>query len=279
MTAKEDRLISFNKKQHNLDYDEYDKFHEGDIMHSIEQNRIKEHLERIANELDTKNNRVKALDFGCGTGNLTKVLKSLNYEVTSADVSNKFLELVKSKYDVDTILLNGKDISNIEDNSYNLVALYSVLHHVPNYLKVIEELLRILKPNGVLYIDHEVNETYWKHNDVYANYLNAIPKPAKSGFTITKLVDFLVVMIRKLPFTNRFPRTHILNPRYQKYGDIHVWPDDHIEWEKIKSSLQPHIKKIEFHDYLMYKSIVPMDTWIAYKDLVSDYRTCIAYKC
>lgn len=52
-----------------------------------------------------------------------------------------------------------------------MVATYSVLHHIPDYLGVIKELIRVTKPGGIIYIDHEVNEQYWEKSAVYNEFL------------------------------------------------------------------------------------------------------------
>ena len=36
-------------------------------------------------------------------------------------------------------------------------------------------------------------------------------------------------------YIGKFKR--IFNPRYANEGDIHVWEDDHIEWDKIDSMM------------------------------------------
>jgi ubiquinone/menaquinone biosynthesis C-methylase UbiE len=38
------------------------------------------------------------------------------------------------------------------DNSFDLIVSFSVLHHIPNVSYVMSELIRVLKPNGILLI-------------------------------------------------------------------------------------------------------------------------------
>ncbi|MGH7593998.1 MAG: methyltransferase domain-containing protein [Gemmatimonadales bacterium] len=37
------------------------------------------------------------------------------------------------------------NLSNVKDRSVDMVATYSVLHHVPDYLGILPELLRVLR--------------------------------------------------------------------------------------------------------------------------------------
>ena len=104
---------------------------------------------------------LKALDYGCGSGNITNQLLNLNINVVAADVSSHFLTLVRQKFSCDrlsTLSLNGKDLIGVEADSFDFIAVYSVLHHIPDYLAAITELARVCKPGGVIYIDHEQND-------------------------------------------------------------------------------------------------------------------------
>jgi hypothetical protein len=76
---------------------------------------------------------------------------------------------------------------------------------------------------------------------------------------------------------------HILrrlaNPRYKREGDIHVWPDDHIEWDKIEQVLLSQDFEILLkHDYLLYKATYDLPVYNEYKDRCADERVLIARK-
>ena len=76
---------------------------------------------------------------------------------------------------------------------------------------------------------------------------------------------------------------HILrrlaNPRYKREGDIHVWPDDHVEWDKIEQVLLAHGFEILLqHDYLLYKATYDLQVYHDYQDRCADERVLIARK-
>jgi SAM-dependent methyltransferase len=50
--------------------------------------------------------------------------------------------------------VNGK--INYEDNSFDLIICFSVLHHIPNVTFVLNELLRVLKPGGFLLLKEPI---------------------------------------------------------------------------------------------------------------------------
>ena len=70
-----------------------------------------------------------------------------------------------------------------------------------------------------------------------------------------------------------------MNPRYKREGDIHVWPDDHIEWDKIEQLLTSESFEIVLKkDYLLYKSNYDPEIYNEYKDQCADERVLIARK-
>ena len=267
---KTDNAIKHNIKAHDFIYDKYERIH-SEIFNPIEQRRLYKQLEQSITYIKTSSVRKEALDYGCGSGNLTKHLIDLGLYVISADISEKFLAVIKEKYGhtrmVETLKINGQDLSYIKNNRFDFIATYSVLHHVPDYLRIIGEMIRVTKQGGIIYLDHEVNEPYWKRNKEYVEFLQALPKPQK------KLRQFLILSnhVNKI--------RQIINPRYQPEGDIHVWPDDHIEWNKIENLLAMYGCTIVFkEDYLLYKRHYPENIYQTYKNKCNDMRVLIARK-
>lgn len=124
-----------NIRAHDRIAKKYEKSH-GEIYNVIEQNRLRDILANALSEVRTNTAKKIALDFGCGAGNLTKHLSALGLNVFACDVSQGFLDLVASRTyetNVEAVKLNGVDLANIANNSIDMVATYSVLHHVPDY--------------------------------------------------------------------------------------------------------------------------------------------------
>lgn len=265
-----DKQIKENKKAHDKIARKYESRHP-EIYNEVEQSRLHASLKAAIKEIKTNSKRKIALDFGCGAGNLTKHLMELDLGVVSADISPKFLEMIEDRFPEihksKTLQLNGEDLSNIEDDKFDLIATYSVLHHVPDYLKIVEEFVRVIKPGGVIYIDHEVNNNYWEKPKELVEFYSKRGKPSKSIFRFFKPSIYLS-KIRQL-----------INPKYQAEGDIHVWQDDHIEWDKIKKVFKENgCQVVKEEDYLLFNSQYEKDIWTEYKDKVSDMKCLIARK-
>lgn len=265
-----DKQIKENKKVHDKIARKYESRHP-EIYNEVEQTRLHESLKTAIQEIKTDSKRKIALDFGCGAGNLTKHLMELDLGVVSADISSGFLEMIEDRFpEIDkskTLQLNGEDLSNIEDDKFDMIATYSVLHHVPDYLKIVEEFVRVLKPGGVIYIDHEVNNNYWNPSKELEDFRG------KAGTQQKSIMRFIN------PGTYLQKIKTFINPKYQEEGDIHVWEDDHIEWDKIKEVLKEgHCEIIKEEDFLSFNDVYNKDIWTEYKDKVSDMKYVIARK-
>lgn len=206
--------LDFNIRKHNKIAKKYEQLH-GEIYNNVEQLRLHDELICAVSKITTSGMVKRALDFGCGAGNLTKHLTSIGCEVIAADVSQGFLDLVSSKtYEtqVSTILLNGLNLTNIADESVDMVATYSVLHHIPDYIGILSEFMRVLKPGGVIYIDHEASEEYWIDSPIYNDFKIALNQESKPTFT-TNLRKSIGKYFIVANYTNWFMCSFI-NPRY-----------------------------------------------------------------
>ena len=112
-------------------------------------------------------NRKKALDFGAGTGNLTGKLLGLGYEVTAIDISAEMCTILKKKYKTSiearklAVINSPIEYVSFDSGEFDLIACYSVLHHLPDYADTLQRLSGFLKKGGVMYIDHEASPFYW----------------------------------------------------------------------------------------------------------------------
>ncbi len=252
---------------------QYECLHK-EIFNPIEQERLGRALSTAIKAVRTGSKRLTALDYGCGSGNLTRHLIESGIKTVSADISEGFLALIERNFSqtgISKVLkINGRDLSNVESDRFDLVATYSVLHHVPDYLHIVKEMCRVLRPGGVTYIDHEVNESYYKRPKEYIEFLR------KAG-PIINFKRYLRLLFDVKGYKHIFRR--IINPRYKREGDIHVWPDDHIEWDKIEQLLIAEGLEIVLkEDYLLYKNYYNVDVYNEYKDKCADERLIIARK-
>lgn len=272
MKAKD--TIEHNIRAHNRIARRYEKIHD-EIFNDIEQARIHSTIAQAVQGVQSAERPLRALDVGCGSGNLTRHLIDVGVATVSADVSENFLELIERDLSntglSKTLKINGRDLANIDDCTFNIAATYSVLHHVEDYLYLVREMCRVLRHGGVLYIDHEANETPYGAPAEYVEFLRlATPK----GAILRKYLRLLV----SPEFYINFAKKRI-NPRFAGEGDIHVWPDDHIEWDKIEQLLlEADLEMILKKDYLLYRRSYRRNIYEKFMDRCSDMRMLLARK-
>lgn len=251
--------IEKNIRLHNKIAKKYESTHT-EIYNEVEQSRLKNDLCKSYAQIEK--DKVIALDLGCGAGNLTNHLLDMGCEVIAADVSKGFLELVKDKFlgkKITTYQLNGSDLNGIDDRSIDFIATYSVLHHIPDYIKTINEMIRVCSLGGIIYIDHEQNNAYWSNTKSYIEFKSKVNKfDYKKFFTLSNYIG-------------KFKR--IFDPKFANEGDIHVWPDDHIEWDIIDDLMEQNgFQKVLQNDFLLYNSNYKDEVYDAFKDQCTDMR-------
>jgi len=241
-----------------------------EIFNDVEQHRLHASIDSALQACITGSDPLHALDLGCGSGNLTRHLVDLGARVTASDVSPRFLTLIADRFRdeprVSTLQLNGVDLAEISDASYDVVGAYSVLHHIPDYLGAVHEAIRVLKPGGILYLDHEHNEDHWSRSPQLAAFDRAVAEVRRSS---AKRWD---------PKTRRWqrallPTTYVRrlqllrNPDRHRdvEGDIHTHEDDHIEWDAvIRRAELAGARLVAREDYLLYRPEYPLSVYRAW---------------
>jgi ubiquinone/menaquinone biosynthesis C-methylase UbiE len=108
----------------------------------------------------------QVLDYGCGPGAYVTAVAELVgktgkiYALDAHPLGVKMVQSIalrKHLVNVETILSDCK--TGLPDNSLDVVLLYDTLHDLGDPNCVLEELYRVLKPNGVLSVsDHHLKE-------------------------------------------------------------------------------------------------------------------------
>jgi trans-aconitate methyltransferase len=218
-----------------------------DIFNSYEQARLAAALGRAVHAIQSGG--TNALDFGCGTGNLTHHMRSRGLVVTCADVSPQFLRIVAERYKAPTIELPGGSTDAVPDNAFDLVALYSVLHHIPDYLASVERLVNKLKRGGVLFVDHECNRDHWYRSPELQQFRQEMRAaqmqrpwcPEHKRWQRPLTLSF---------YRRRYHRLRNINVE----GDIHVHAYDHVDWDAvIKVAVGAGCELVERMNYLMFR--------------------------
>lgn len=182
-----EKILEANVAVHKSEAKYYELIHP-EIYSKCEQKRLTSTLRMVDKLVAAEGvGEKRALDFGAGTGNLTGKLLQMGYTVTALDISAEMCKILEKKYR--NYLISQKLLvvnSPIEDVSFNqgdfnLITCYSVLHHLPDYMDVVQRFFTLLKKGGVMYFDHESSPFYWRREAtiaariVKAAYVHSIP--------------------------------------------------------------------------------------------------------
>ena len=92
-----------------------------------------------------------ALDLGCGTGEMLKLIlqKDPHKELCGIDLSEEMLAVAKSKLPEQVkLLLGDSEALPFPDNAFDVVYCNDSFHHYPAPQNVLSEVHRVLKPDG-----------------------------------------------------------------------------------------------------------------------------------
>lgn len=105
----------------------------------------------------TKLKMRRILDVGCGPGLLVRefALRSKHFEVVGIDTSSTAIELAKkncAKHTSTKFLIANVHHLPFPDKNFDAVVCKDSLHHFSNLKKALREMLRVLKTDGILYL-------------------------------------------------------------------------------------------------------------------------------
>jgi ubiquinone/menaquinone biosynthesis C-methylase UbiE len=160
-----EKIHQANIQVHHLEAQYYELLHP-EVYSKQEQKRTTATLKKI--DKFVTDNRKVALDVGAGTGNVTGKLLQMGYAVTAVDISQEMCMILQKKYqnylqsNMLTVVCSPVEDLAFEEEKFDVVACYSVLHHLPDYVGALRCLSVFLKQGGVIYLDHEASPFYWK---------------------------------------------------------------------------------------------------------------------
>lgn len=130
----------------------------------------------------------KILDIGCGTGEFLNICKNAKWNAIGIEPSLDARKMAIENYGLD--VREEAEIKNLESESFDIITMWHVLEHVPNLNERIEDLKRLIKPNGIIIIavpnceslDAKIYKEHWAAYDVPRHLYHFTPKDIESIF-------------------------------------------------------------------------------------------------
>ncbi len=111
---------------------------------------------------------IDVLDWGCGKGHISYLLRKAGFRVTSADVADggddsAFQQAapILREQGIEPVALRHPVELPFGQGSFDCVTSFGVLEHVPQDLASLREIRRVLRPQGLLYVSFLPYHTSW----------------------------------------------------------------------------------------------------------------------
>lgn len=178
--------------------------------HFVKSIALKNKLNLINSEQSKKG---KILDIGAGTGDFLLTAKNDGWNVIGVEPSERAKNIAKQKG-----ISFVDEISELENNSFDVITMWHVLEHVPNLELQIQELKRLLKPTGTLIVavpnfksfDAKHYGEFWAAFDVPIHFWHFSKKAIKSLF---EKVDMKLEKVLPMKFDSFY--VSLLSEKYK----------------------------------------------------------------
>lgn len=142
------------------------------------------------------------LEIGCGSGYGAELLRSLEpKKYVGVDLMPEQIELAQKRNlpNCEFIVRDAAELREFDDESWDTVVIFGVLHHIPAWRSVMDEIFRLIKSGGKLFIEEPSFDVLrfwdrmfrWGHPDTF--YLSEFEEYVESiGFTIERKSRLIV---------------------------------------------------------------------------------------
>jgi len=178
--------------------------------------------------INSQSEKGKILDIGAGVGDFLSVAKKDGWQTIGIEPSDKAKSIAIKK---GVTFVNH--LSQLENNSFDVITMWHVLEHVPDLEHQISELKRLIKPNGTILIAVPNFNSY--DANYYGKFWAAFDVPIHlwhfSKTAIEKLfdkVDLKLVKVLPMKFDSFY--VSLLSEKY-KTGKINYLKAFFIGWK------------------------------------------------
>jgi len=102
----------------------------------------------------------RLLDIGSGSGLVCRCAEGVFSHRVGTDISPEILEANRDAFD--EAVTADCDALPFEDGSFDAVTCFAVLHHLFSFEGLVSEVARVLRPGGVFYCDHDMDERFYR---------------------------------------------------------------------------------------------------------------------
>ena len=203
------------------------------------------------------------LEIGCGEGRGIELFKDKANSYTGLDKIQAVINDLEKKYPKYSFIKdNIPPFASLDDESFDVVVSFQVIEHIKADRYYLEEIKRVLKPNGVALITtpnikKTLTRNPWHIREYTSNQLNTLtsaifPNVEMKGITGNEKVMKYYEMNKKS--VRKITRLDILNLQYRLPAPLLRIPYDllnRLNRNKLRSSDDALVNTIDQSDYLL----------------------------
>lgn len=213
---EESQLGKFYKSEEYVSHSNTNKGFINSTYQSVRKYTLLKKLQLISKYFKTG----KILDIGCGTGEFLNTCKNAKWITIGIEPDNDARQMAIKNFELD--VRDESELKNLSDQSFDVISMWHVLEHVPKLNERIEELKRLIKPNGIIIIavpncdslDAKIYTEFWAAYDLPRHLYHFTPKDIESIFRKHSMKVF-----RILPMIFDSFYVSMLSEKY-KFGKI-----------------------------------------------------------
>jgi SAM-dependent methyltransferase len=117
----------------------------------VDMARFRSITEMISKHLPDRGSRI--IDFGCATGSLLNHLKKAGYaNLLGMDKGSSSAQIAEKLFSISVVNAGLEEIAHSEE-PFDLLIQSGTLEHIRDIRTLLEEMMLVLKPNGLMYIE------------------------------------------------------------------------------------------------------------------------------
>jgi len=98
----------------------------------------------------------KVLEIGCGAGLVSSHIAKSGANLTAIDITENAINMTKKRFQLSglnaSIIRMNAEKMEFEDQTFDYVVTWGVIHHSGNMQSILDEIYRVLKPSGQAFI-------------------------------------------------------------------------------------------------------------------------------
>lgn len=151
----------------------------------------------------------KVLEIACGTGLISKNVADIAATYIATDFSENMLRTARKGYVPENLTFEREDATflSFDDDSFDVVIIANALHIIPQPERVLAEIDRVLKPNGILIAPNFIHDDSDVKSTVMSKALSAAGITFEAKWDEKSYVDFLAENGWKATFDERLKAT------------------------------------------------------------------------